>query len=133
MERFDLGYPVRSKVGPAPVRSFHYPVPPNSSGKELPKIAYWYPDGKNAAWQRFNRKDKPLMISEDLFHGVTDQHLGMAKFAGDTTFSLDAISKRFAGRFAHSQPDIISADFPNGSRGACIRIFRTIRFTGIFS
>ncbi len=121
----DLGYPVRSKVGPAPVRSFHYPVPPNSSGKELPEIAYWYPDGKNAAWQRFNRKDKPLMISEDLFHGVTDQHLGMAKFAGDTTFSLDGYIKAlrwavrtfaagyYLGGLSEWEPWCMYPDFPD--------------------
>lgn len=91
----DLGYPVKGSVGPAPLRNFHYPIGLCADGSELPDIAYWYADGK-LSWQRISTKDKPLCISEDFYHGMTDQHLGMAKFAGDSHYTEEGYFKAFS-------------------------------------
>ncbi len=90
-----LDYPVRKGYGPAPIRSFHYPVFVLSPGRELPDVAYWYEDGKPWAWQKASAKDKPLMISEDFYHGMIETTTCMEKFAGDSIFSVDGFVKAY--------------------------------------
>ena len=83
----DLGDPV-SSPGPAPVRSYHYPVNMTYGGRNFPSVNYWYPDGVNLEWQgKFSHTDKPLMISEDLYHGMFDNFFCMAKWQGDTIYT----------------------------------------------
>ncbi len=88
----DMGFPSRGTVGPAPIRSFHYPVATCKDGITMPEGAYWYDKGE-LSWQRISTKDKPLVISEDIFHGTTDQHLGMAKAGGDAIYTMEGYAK----------------------------------------
>ena len=86
----DLCYPARGRNGPAPTRSFHYPVKYCLEGWELPMTnsVYWYLNGRES-WQNNSEKDKPLCITEDLYHGVLDQPLGFSKYAGDAQWTID--------------------------------------------
>ncbi len=88
----DAGYPVRGHVGPAPIRSFHYPIGTCKDGVTFPESGYWYDKGE-LSWQRISTKDKPLVISEDIYHGTTDQFVGMAKTGGDAIYTLDGYAK----------------------------------------
>lgn len=83
----ELGYPVKGSHGPMPIRSFHYPIGYINDGCELPEAAYWYDKGSPMPWQGINVHDKPLSISEDIYHGFTDQHIGMSRFGGDKIYT----------------------------------------------
>ena len=87
----EAGFPVRGP-GPAKIRSFHYPMTPTASLTPLPELAYWYSKGKTS-WQGISSKDKPLSISEDLYHGLNDQFFGISRWAGDSFFSPDGYAK----------------------------------------
>lgn len=85
----DLSYPARSdKGGPAPVRSVHYPFQVTANGHELPNAAYWYANGE-IPWQGNGKKDKPLFISEDIYHGAQDSFRGLSKYAGDHHYEME--------------------------------------------
>ena len=86
----DLCYPARGRNGPAPTRSFHYPVKYCEEGWELPltNTVYWYQNGRES-WQNNSEKDKPLCITEDLYHGVLDRPLGLSRYAGDAQWTID--------------------------------------------
>lgn len=88
----DIGYPVKGTIGPAPIRSFHYPIASCQDGITFPESGYWYAKGE-LSWQRISTHDKPLMISEDIFHGTTDQHIGMAKAGGDAIWTTLGYAK----------------------------------------
>ncbi len=88
----DMGFPSRGTVGPAPIRSFHYPISTCKDGITFPESAYWYEKGE-LPWQRIATKDKPLVISEDIYHGTTDQHVGMAKTGGDSIYTMEGYAK----------------------------------------
>ncbi len=88
----ELGFPQKGTPGPAPVRSFHYPMDWAGDGHELPDIGYWYADGK-LSWQRLSTTNKPLMISEDLYHGGTENHVSMTKFGNDSIYTPDGYAK----------------------------------------
>ncbi len=87
-----IGYPVRGGIGPAPIRSFHYPIATCRDGITMPESGYWYDKGE-LSWQRISTKDKPLVISEDIYHGTMDMHRGMAKAGGDSIYTLDGYAK----------------------------------------
>ncbi len=75
------------KEGPMPIRSCHYPV--NVRGTVLPQGGRWYADGGNG-WQGVFTNDKPVAVSEDLFHGFQDSHATTAKaMVGDRVYTLD--------------------------------------------
>ena len=82
----EVGYPVKGSRGPAPIRSYHYPIAYNSDGYELPEAAYWYEKGV-LPWQRIATRDKPTSISEDMYHGFMDQFFGISRFAGDRIYA----------------------------------------------
>lgn len=88
----ELGFPEKGTPGPAPVRSFHYPMDWGNDGHELPDIGYWYADGK-LSWQRLSTTNKPLMISEDLYHGGTEDHVSMTKFGNDSIYTPEGYAK----------------------------------------
>lgn len=84
----DIGFPVKGTVGPAPIRSFHYPIGSSREGITFPESGYWY--AKNElSWHRISTHDKPLVISEDVYHGTTDQFYGMSKAGGDSILTLE--------------------------------------------
>ena len=84
----ELAYPVRSaKDGPVPTRSVHYPFQVVSDGHELPNAGYWYANGE-VPWQGNAKKNKPLFISEDIYHGAQDNFRGLSKYAGDHHYQL---------------------------------------------
>lgn len=87
----ELGTPVRGP-GPCPLRSFHYPLPPTANYVEIPAASYWYDNGWGS-WQGTYEHNKPLMVSEDLFHGVNDNVPGMAKWAGDSVYTVKGYNK----------------------------------------
>lgn len=89
----EVGYPVKGNHGPAPIRSYHYPISYCGDGNELPEAAYWYDKGSPAPWQRIATHDKPTSISEDLYHGMADQHLGMSRFGGDQIYTPEGYAK----------------------------------------
>ena len=75
------------KEGPMPIRSYHYPV--GVSGTVLPQGGRWYADG-GRGWQGAFTNDKPVSVSEDLFHGFQDSHATTAKaLVGDRVYTLD--------------------------------------------
>ena len=84
----ELGYPIKGSEGPAPIRSYHYPIGCSDDGNELPGVAYWYANGQ-VPWQGIVTKTKPSSISEDLYHGTFDQFLGITKWAGDDIFTYE--------------------------------------------
>lgn len=71
--------------GPAPVRSLHYPVNMSWNGN-FPEVAYWYAEGR-PSWQGVARRDKPLFISEDLYHGMNDVSWSMGRWGGDSVYT----------------------------------------------
>jgi len=77
--------------GPAPVRSLHYPVNMSWNG-DFPEIAYWYANGR-ASWQGVARKDKPLFISEDLYHGMNDAFQGMGRWGNDAVYTAEGYAR----------------------------------------
>ena len=89
----EVGYPVKGNHGPAPIRSYHYPISYCGDGNELPEAAYWYDKGFPTPWQRIATRDKPTSISEDLYHGMADQHLGMSRFGGDGIYTPEGYAK----------------------------------------
>ena len=89
----EVGYPVKGNHGPAPIRSYHYPISYCGDGNELPEAAYWYDKGSPVPWQRIATRDKPTSISEDLYHGMADQHLGMSRFGGDQIYTPEGYAK----------------------------------------
>ena len=64
------------KEGPMPIRSLHYPY--QLSSHMLPQAGRWYSDGKNP-WQGAFTNDKPVCVSEDIYHGFQDVHTPMSK------------------------------------------------------
>ncbi len=64
------------KEGPMPIRSLHYPY--QLSWHSLPQAGRWYADGKNP-WQGAFTNDKPVSVSEDIYHGFQDVHTPMSK------------------------------------------------------
>ena len=75
------------KEGPMPIRSCHYPV--GVAGTVLPQGGRWYADG-GRGWQGAFTNDKPVSVSEDLFHGFQDSHATTAKaLVGDRVYTLD--------------------------------------------
>ena len=73
--------------GPMPIRSCHYPVP--VSGNVLPQCGRWYAEGRSG-WQGAFTNDKPVSISEDLYHGFQDSHPTVAKaLVGDRVYTVD--------------------------------------------
>lgn len=87
----ELGIPSRGP-GAAPIRSLHYPVSPNGYGEGLPEIAYWLPNGRSS-WQGKATPGKPVSISEDFYHGMTDQYFGMTRWGGDAIYTSDGYYK----------------------------------------
>ena len=83
----EVGCPVKGP-GPCPTRSFHYPVGLNTDVHCFPDCAYWYPDGV-VSWQRVADFEKPTVITEDLYHGMQDSHLGMARFFDDAIYTTE--------------------------------------------
>ena len=77
--------------GPAPVRSVHYPVNMCWSGI-FPEVAYWYAEGR-PSWQGLARRDKPLFISEDLYHGMNDVSWCMGRWGGDSVYTTEGYIK----------------------------------------
>ncbi len=88
----DVSYPAKGTVGPAPIRSFHYPIATASDGVTFPESAYWYAKG-HLSWHRISTKDKPLVISEDLYHGTIDNVVSMAKVGGDSVYGMEGYAK----------------------------------------
>ena len=78
----EKGNPVRGP-GPQPIRSIHYPWGP--TGHLMPECSQWAVNG--ASWHGRWGKDKPMVISEDLYHGMNDQFVGMAKWGGDSIYT----------------------------------------------
>lgn len=75
------------KEGPMPIRSYHYPF--DVAGGVLPHCGRWYAGGLNP-WQGSFTNDKPVSVSEDLFHGFQDSNAAMAKSkVGDRIYTLD--------------------------------------------
>ena len=72
--------------GPAPVRSLHYPI--NMNWHCLPEAGWWYVN-KSAGWQGPGSYDKPVMISEDLYHGMNDCSLVMGRWGNDAVYEVD--------------------------------------------
>ena len=88
----ELGYPIKGNDGPAPIRSYHYPIGYSDDGNELPNAAYWYANGK-VPWQGIVTKTKPASFSEDLYHGSYDCPLGFTKWFGEDIFSFERFQK----------------------------------------
>ncbi|MGI6495452.1 MAG: sugar-binding domain-containing protein [Kiritimatiellia bacterium] len=77
--------------GPMPIRSYHYPY--GVAGTVLPQGGRWFADGRNG-WQGAFTNDKPVSVSEDLFHGFQDAHATMAKaLVGDRVYTLDGYAE----------------------------------------
>lgn len=74
--------------GPCPVRSLHYPVNFSYGGNDFPEVAYWYANGRNS-WQGPAPRDKPLLISEDMYHGMNDVPRIMAKWQDDDIYEAE--------------------------------------------
>ncbi len=88
----ELGYPIKGSEGPAPIRSYHYPIGYSDDGNELPNAVYWYANGK-VPWQGIATKTKPASLSEDLYHGSYDCPLGFTKWFGEDVFSFERYQK----------------------------------------
>lgn len=87
----EVGWPVRGP-GPAPIRSFHYPKRPTSDSECLPEAAWWYAR-RELSFQGISDGTKPLSISEDFYHGLTDQFFGASKWAGDAIYTPEGYWK----------------------------------------
>ena len=78
----EVGVPLNKAGGPCPIRSVHYATAPSNSWTPVPHLGRWLVHdiwGWQGPWDR----TKPLSCSEDLFHGLTDACVGMAKWSGD--------------------------------------------------
>ena len=87
----ELGWPPH-ETGPAPVRSLHYPINTSWGGNDFPEIGWWYPEGR-ASWQGIPTKDKPVFISEDLYHGMNDTVPSMTRWGGDGIYEAEGYVK----------------------------------------
>ena len=74
--------------GPASVRSLHYPVPPCAGWNPMPDTARWQATG-GGGWQGRWKRNKPLVVSEDLYHGLLDVCRGMTKWGGDDIYTRE--------------------------------------------
>ncbi len=83
----EMGVPATGP-GPCPVRSLHYPQNLNYGGNDFPEVAYWYAEGRRS-WQGVSPRDKPLLISEDLYHGMNDVPRAMAKWQDDDIYEAE--------------------------------------------
>ena len=84
----EVGVPLNKAGGPCPIRSVHYATAPCSSWGPVPYLNRWLLHdlwGWQGAWDR----TKPLVCSEDLYHGLLDACRGMAKWSGDHYCSRD--------------------------------------------
>ena len=84
----EVGVPLNKAGGPCPIRSVHYATAPCSSWVGVPQLGRWLLHvlwGWQGAWDR----TKPLVCSEDLYHGLLDACRGMAKWSGDHYCSRD--------------------------------------------
>ena len=84
----EVGVPLNKAGGPCPIRSVHYATAPCSSWGPVPHLGRWLLHdlwGWQGAWDR----TKPLVCSEDLYHGLLDACRGMAKWSGDHYCSHD--------------------------------------------
>ena len=84
----EVGVPLNKAGGPCPIRSVHYATAPSSNWGPVPYINRWLLHdlwGWQGAWDR----TKPLVCSEDLYHGLLDACRGMAKWSGDHYCSHD--------------------------------------------
>ena len=88
----ELGYPIKGNEGPAPIRSYHYPIGYSDDGNELPNAVYWYANGK-VPWQGIVTKTKPSSLSEDLYHGSYDCPMGFTKWFGEDIFNFESFQK----------------------------------------
>ena len=70
--------------GPCPVRSLHYPI--NFGWGTLPGDAYWFDSPGGVGWQGTRKAGKPVMISEDLYHGMLDSFTVMSKWGNEAVY-----------------------------------------------
>lgn len=71
--------------GPMPIRSYHYPVP----AYLLPHAGRWYANGQHG-WQGVFTNEKPVCVSEDIFHGFQETQTAVLKAkAGDRAYRFD--------------------------------------------
>lgn len=82
----EMGYPNREDEGPMPIASVHYPMGATPDWARYPVIGYWFANG-GGGWQGMVRRKKPHSVSEDLYHGLQDNHGGISKLAGDTHYT----------------------------------------------
>ena len=74
--------------GPATIRTWHYPKGPSIENVCLPESAWWY-KRREKSWQSITDREKPICIGEDLYHGLHDQFFCLAKWGGDSIWTLD--------------------------------------------
>lgn len=84
----EMGVPAKGS-GPSAVRSIHYPINLSYGGNDFPEIAYWYAEGRSSCWQGLGSHSKPVMISEDLYHGMNDKPFSMGKWGNDDIYEVD--------------------------------------------
>ena len=83
----EVGWPLYAR-GPCPIRSLHYPSSPSGPWHRIPEDFYWVTKehwGWNGVWHH----DKPLVISEDIYHGMLDSCRVMSEAGGDKIYSYD--------------------------------------------
>lgn len=73
--------------GPMPIRSYHYPRTPG--GGMMPCVGRWFANAPGSCWQGVFTNDKPVSVSEDLYHGFQDNVRVVAgSFVGDRNYTV---------------------------------------------
>ncbi len=88
----ELGFP-KGAPGTSPIVSVHYPHPSTDEWCKYPRIGYWLHDG-GRSWQGVDKNTKkPVVISEDLYHGMIDSHTGLSKVGGDLIYTIGGYAR----------------------------------------